>query len=123
MSGVAAGPPVRRSGEGGIVALELALVAPALALLALAVLGVLGPVTDQLAVEEAARAAARAVAVTGDRAAAAEAVAAAAPGATVEVDADGGVVAVEVTLVRDVLGVAVASTGRAAAACEPVAGL
>jgi len=107
--------------QGGVVALEVALVAPLVALLVVAVLAVLGPVGDVLAVEEAARAGARAVALTGDPAAGTAAAHAVLPGAQVVVDLDAEVVLVEVTHVRDLLGRSVATSGRAVAALEPAA--
>jgi len=115
-------PAPTRIGEAGVVALEVALVAPLVALLVVAVLAVLGPVGDVLAVEEAARSAARAVALTGDPAAGTGAAHALLPAAQVVVDLDGEVVLVEVTHVRDVFGRSVPTTGSAVAALEPAAG-
>lgn len=112
-------PDRRLTAEAGVVALEVALVAPLVALLVVAVLAVLGPVGDVLAVEEAARAAARTVALTGQPAEGVTAAHAVVPGAQVVVDLDAGVVLVEVTHVRDVLGRSVPTTGTAVAALEP----
>lgn len=109
----------RGSDERGVVALEVALVAPLVALLVVAVLAVLGPVGDVLAVEQAARAAARAVALTGAPADGTAAAHAVLPGARVVVDLDADVVLVQVTHVRDVLGRSVPTSGTAVAALEP----
>lgn len=103
----------------GAVALEALLALPLLALLLVAILGSTAVVVDQLAATRAARAAARTVAVTGDRAAAATVAAATSPGAHAEVRLQRGIVTVEVRLDGNLLGVGYTVDATAVAPLEP----
>lgn len=104
--------------ESGSVALEAALVVPALVGLVLGAAAALVPVVDGLVLDEAARTAARAGALGGD-AAARSAVDAVAPGAAVVIARRDGLVVVEVRRSREVLGVEVETTGRGVVPVEP----
>ena len=105
--------------DGGSIALEAVLVLPVAALVVVALLGAVVPVVDAVALDAAARAAARAVALDGDLGRAGPTVAARVAGAVVETRVDGGLVVVRVHRVRDVLGVPVVVDGRAVAPLEP----
>lgn len=107
--------------DDGAVALEVVLVVPLVALLVLAVLGTTAVVTDQLAATRAARAAARAVALSGELGRADAAAAAVDPSAVVTARLRRGVVEVQVRLTGDVLGLDYAVDAAASAALEPVA--
>jgi hypothetical protein len=98
------------------------LVLPAVVLLLVAVLSLLAPLADVLAVEVAARAAARTVALSGDPAGGAATVEARVPGAQVEVVVADGVAVVTVVRERRVLGRTTVATGTARAPLEPAAG-
>lgn len=101
------------------MALEAALALPLVGLVLAAVLGTTTVVVDQLVVTRAARAAARAVAVSGDRSAAATVVASTTPTARATVRVRRGLATVTVTLVDDVMGVAYGVDATAVAPLEP----
>jgi Flp pilus assembly protein TadG len=101
------------------VALETALVLPVVVLLLVGVLGLLGVVQAQLEVEQAARAGARAAAVTGNRADGLLVAGATSKASSVTVVVRGARVTVEVVAQRDVLGVPVWLSATAVAPLEP----
>jgi Flp pilus assembly protein TadG len=107
------------AGERGVVALETALVLPVVVLLLVGVLGLLGVVQAQLEVEQAARAGARAAAVTGNRADGLLVAGATSNASSVTVVVRGARVTVEVVAQRDVLGVPVWLSATAVAPLEP----
>ena len=107
----------RLRGQTGSVALEAVLVAPLVALLATAVLGLTGVVADQLVAERAARAGARAVALTGG----AGGVTAGLPAhARLTVTRSGRIATVRVTIPGDVVGLPYIASATASAPLEPV---
>lgn len=114
-------PSRRARGEAGAVALETVLVLPVVALLLVAVLGSLGLVSTQLTVTQAARAGARAVALSGDPAAGRAAVTGAVPGAAVTVEVRDRVAHVEVVRRTRLLRVVHELRATAAAPLEPAA--
>jgi Flp pilus assembly protein TadG len=107
------------AGESGVVALETALVLPVVVLLLVGVLGLLGVVQAQLEVEQAARAGARAAAVTGNRADGLQVAGATSNASSVTVVVRGARVTVKVVAQRDVLGVPVWLSATAVAPLEP----
>lgn len=120
---VTANGPGAPRGDGGVVALELALTLPLVALLLVGAFGLVGVVRASLLTQEAARLGARVAAVNGDDAAVRRAV--------VDVlgpDADATVgprrvrevVEVTVTVPVDVVGMPRTVTARSAALVEPV---
>ena len=113
--------PGRVAGEGGAAALETVLVLPVVALLLVALLGSLGLIGAQLSVTQAARAAARAVALSGQASSAHTTVARAVPDALVRVDVRGRVARVEVVRRATLLGVAQELRATAVAPLEPAA--
>lgn len=108
--------------QEGAIALETALVLPLVALVVAAVLGTTSLVADQLSVTRAARASARAVALTGDPARASAVAGATAPGARVTVSVRGGVATVTVVVADDLLGVGYRVDATAVAPLEPAVG-
>lgn len=108
--------------QEGAVALEAALVLPLVALVVAAVLGTTSVVGDQLAASRAARAAARAVALSADPARATVVAASTAPGARATVDLRGGAASVTVVVTGDLLGVGYRVDATAVAPLEPAAG-
>ncbi len=90
---------------------------PLVALLLVALLGVVGLLSAQLSLEQAARAGARAVAVTGDRAAASAAAGPLAGATRVRITA--GVAKVTVSVERRWLGLRVPMQAEASAPLEP----
>ena len=109
-----------RRDESGAVALEAMLVLPLVVVLLGAVVASSSVVVDQLAVTRAARAAARAVSLTGDTAAARSVAGQVRPGAVVGVQVRRGVVGVTVTGRSSLLGVAYEVDATAVAPLEPV---
>lgn len=103
----------------GSVALEVALVTPVLAVLLVGVLGLASVVIDQLVAERAARAIARAAAVSGHVGGMVEALPA---GATVRSTRGSATVTVEVAISGDVVGVPYTVTAVAKAPREPALG-
>lgn len=108
--------------EDGSVALETVLALPLVALVLAAVLGTTAVVVDQLAATRAARAGARAVALTGDPTQASTLAAATVAGARATVNVRGGVVHVTVVVADDLFGVGYRVDATAAAPLEPAAG-
>lgn len=105
-----------RGGAGGSVALETALVLPLIALLVTAVTALGRVATDQLVAERLARSTARTVAVTGATATSGVPV-----GTTVDVRRGAGLVTVQVTTRRSLLGLEHQVHATATAALEPAA--
>lgn len=108
--------------QDGSIALETVLVLPLLALVLAAVLGTTSVVADQLAATRAARAGARAVALTGDPARAVDLASATTAGARATVSIRGGVATVTVVVTDQVLGVGYVVDATAVAPLEPVTG-
>lgn len=98
------------------MALEGLLVLPLVALLLVGVLGTTAVVTEQLAVTQAARSAARAVSVSGDPRVATEVAGGA---GRVAVQVHGGVATVRVSATAELLGVRHTVSAVAAAPLEP----
>lgn len=106
-----------RHGQDGAITLEAVLVAPVVALLVVGVLGLTAVTADQLVAERTARAAARAVALTGGPGAV---TAALPPDTTVTIARRGRAATVTVAVTGDVVGIAYRVVATATAPLEPV---